>query len=250
MAGFIAFQGPETAAVRCQHFIAQDNAAIFIQTELELGVGNDDASAEGVIRAFLIQSKGIIPDLLRVLLPVAGKCLFQDLYRLLEADVLVMIADFRLGAGRIDGFRQLIAFFQARGKFDPAYSAVLLIAGPAAAGDISPDDALNGDHPQFSAEHAAAVKTLLTEELGHIVDIHTDHMVGKDIAGQIEPESGHLGQDLSLVDDLILQDDIKSGDAVGGDHDQVFACIIDLTYFTFFYGTVFFHGTSFLLPEI
>ena len=51
VAGFIAFQGPETAAVRSQHFIAQDNAAIFIQTELELGVGNDDASAEGVIRA-------------------------------------------------------------------------------------------------------------------------------------------------------------------------------------------------------
>ena len=106
-----------------------------------------------------------------------------------------MIADFRLGAGRIDGFRQLIAFFQARRQLDPAYSAVLLIAGPAAAGDVAADDALNRKHGQLFAHHAVAVKAVLTEKLGHIGDVRADHVVGEDILCVIEPEPGHLGQD-------------------------------------------------------
>ena len=83
-----------------------------------------------------------------------------------------MVADLRLGGGGINRLRQLIRLPQSFRQLDAAHSAVLLIAGPAAAGDISPHYTLHGQHLQFTAHHAVAVKTLLPEKLRHILYIH------------------------------------------------------------------------------
>ena len=45
MTGLIAVCRPETGAVRGKHFITKDNIPIFIQTELKLGISNDDTFA-------------------------------------------------------------------------------------------------------------------------------------------------------------------------------------------------------------
>jgi len=54
-------------------------------------------------------------------------------------------------------------------------------------------------------------------------------VVGDDVAGQLEPEQRHLGEDLALVRDLGRQDHVVDGDPIGGDHDQLVAVLIDLT---------------------
>ena len=51
--GLIAFCRPEAAAVGSEHLITQDNIALFVEAELELGVGDDDAAAQRVVRALL-----------------------------------------------------------------------------------------------------------------------------------------------------------------------------------------------------
>ena len=70
-------------------------------------------------------------------------------------------------------------------------------------------------------------------------DIET--MVGQDILGHVEPESGHLSQDGSLLCHIILQNNVETTDTVGGNHDQAVAVVIDLAYFSFF---DWFHNVS------
>ena len=45
-------------------------------------------------------------------------------------------------------------------------------------------------------------------------------VIGDNVAGLVEPEGGHPVEDGALVRDGRGQDDIKGGDAVGGDHQQ------------------------------
>ena len=241
VAGLVTFGGPETAAVGSQHLVAQNDIALFVEAELELGVGDDDAAGPCVLSALFIEGDGAVAELLGILLSLSGELLFQNLYALLEADVLVMIADLGLGAGSVDGLRELIAFPEAFGELDAADGAVLFVALPAAAGDVAADDALDGKHVELFAHHAVAVKAVLTEKLGHIGDIRADHVVGQDIPGVIEPESGHLGQDGALLCNLVLQDHVKSGDAVGRNHDQAVADIVYFADLAFLDGGVFFH---------
>lgn len=110
-----------------------------------------------------------------------------------------MVAQFGFGAGGEEGLRQLLAFFQPFGHLDAADGAVFLVGFPAAAGDVAPDDAFHRDHVQFPAFHALAGEFRSPEEFGHIRRIHTDHVVGDDVFGIVEPEFGHLGQDGPFV---------------------------------------------------
>ena len=137
VAGLVTFGGPEAAAVGSQHLVAQDNIALLVKTEFELGVGDDDASGPCILSALLVEGDGAVAELLGILLSLSGKLLLQNFDALLEADILVVIADLGLGAGGIDGLRELVAFLQTLGKLNAADRAVLLVALPAAAGDIA-----------------------------------------------------------------------------------------------------------------
>ena len=64
-----------------------------------------------------------------------------------------MVANLRLGGGGIDRLGQLIGLLKSLGQPDTAYCAVLLIGGPAGTGDVSPDYALQRQHPEFPAQH-------------------------------------------------------------------------------------------------
>ncbi len=68
----------------------------------------------------------------------------------------------------------------------------------------------------------------------HLVYIGGDHVVWQDVFGEIEPELGHLGQDLALVSYGVVEDHIKAADAVGGYHDQAVTIVIDFAYLSFF----------------
>ena len=87
MAGLIALQRPEAAGIGGEHLIAQHHVAVLIQTKLELGVSNDDAAAQGIRGALLVQGNGVVPQLGGVVLAMAGELLFQHLNALFVADV-------------------------------------------------------------------------------------------------------------------------------------------------------------------
>ena len=81
----------------------------------------------------------------------------------------------------------------------------------------------------------------LKAEFPHILHIHGDHVIRHDILRIVKPEAGHLGQHRSFFCDLVLQNNVKGGDAVCRHHDQRVADIIDLSDFSFFKRLVFLH---------
>ena len=87
VAGLITFEGPEAAAVGCEHLVAEHYFAVLVEAELELGIRDDDASCERVVRALLVERDGAVADGLCVFLAVAGECFLEDLDALLKADV-------------------------------------------------------------------------------------------------------------------------------------------------------------------
>ena len=110
MTCFISFKRPETGAVGSKHFITDDNVSVLVKTELKLGVRNDDAFGQCVIRTFLIKGDGAVTKLGCIFLTFAGINLFQYFNGFLVRDVLVMVTDFGLGGRRIDGLGQLVGF--------------------------------------------------------------------------------------------------------------------------------------------
>ena len=56
---------------------------------------------------------------------------------LLKGNILVVITDLGFGGRCVDRFRQFIGFFQTFRQFDAADSTVLLVACPAASGDVA-----------------------------------------------------------------------------------------------------------------
>ena len=248
MARLVALQRPEAGGIRGEHLVAQHHVAILVQTKLELGVGNDDAAGQGVLSALLVQGDGVVPQLGGVLFAVAGELLFQHLNAALVGDVLVVVADLGLGGGGVDGLRQLLGLLQTLGQLDAAHLAGLLVAGPAAAGDVAAHDALDGQHGQLAAQHAVAVELGLPEELRHILHVHAQHMVGQQILGIVEPELAHLGEHGALFGHLVFQDDIKRRNAVGGNHDQAVAVVVNLADFSFFDGLECSHSQTLHFP--
>lgn len=248
MSGSVSFYRPEATGIRSQHFIGENDLAVLVQTELEFGVGNEDALRTGIIRALDIKCNGRIFDLLRVFLAVAGECLLQNVDALLVGNVLVVITDLCLRAGCVDRFREFITLPQALRKADAADGTVFLIACPAGAGDVSADDALNGDHGQLAAQHAASAEFLGAEEFRHVVYIDAEHVIWDDILGIVEPEAGHLRQNAPLVRDIVLQNDIECRDPVSGVHNQRIADVVNLAYLSFFDGTELLHVFLLLNP--
>ena len=99
-----------------------------------------------------------------------------------------MISDLCLGGRGIDGLGKLICLLQTFRKLDTAYGTVLLVAFPAASGNVSTNDALDGEHVQLLAHHAVAVKLRLSEKFRHILNISGYHMIGDHILRHIKPE--------------------------------------------------------------
>ncbi len=109
MARLISLERPEAAGVGCEHFVAEDDISVFVQTELELGIGDDDPAGERVIRALLVECDRAVAELLGVFDAVSGELLFQNVDALLKADIFIVVADFSLCARCVDRLRQFVA---------------------------------------------------------------------------------------------------------------------------------------------
>ena len=111
MSRLIAVCGPEAGAVRCEHLIAKDDITVFIQSEFEFGICDNDAAAQCVIRAFFVKSDGVVAEFLCVLFYFSGEVFFQVSDALLIGNVFVMLADLCFCGWSVDGLRQFVGFF-------------------------------------------------------------------------------------------------------------------------------------------
>src|SRR5205823_7151367 len=70
----------------------------------------------------------------------------------LKGNIFVMTSG-GLGGGSEDGFRKLVRFAQSFRQCDTTNAAAGLVFLPGGAGNISPDDALDGDHVGTRHQH-------------------------------------------------------------------------------------------------
>ena len=110
MANFVAFYRPETGAVRGEHFIANNDAAVLIQTKLKFGISNDDSVSVRIIRTFFVKSDGAVTKLCGILCALAREVFLQVVNALLVGDVFVVVTNFRLGGRSVDRLRQFLRF--------------------------------------------------------------------------------------------------------------------------------------------
>lgn len=116
-----------------------------------------------------------------------------------------------------------MALLEAILELDAVNDTGALVLCPSAAGDVSANDCLDGQHLCALYEHGAALDLVLYgvqalfELRGEVVIVGGDD-VGLDEGGgeQTEPEGGEGVQELALVGDAILEDDVEGRDAVGG----------------------------------
>ena len=54
-------------------------------------------------------------------------------------------------------------------------------------------------------------------------------MIGHDVLSKVEPEFGKLGQNSAFFLDIIFQDNVESGNSIGGYHNDA---ITDIIHFT------------------
>lgn len=66
-------------------------------------------------------------------------------------------------------------------------------------------------------------------------------MIGDDVPREVEPEAAHLREHGAFAADVVLEDNVEDADAVGGDHDEILAEVVDLADFSFFYGAELLH---------
>ena len=223
LALLVAGGRPETAGVGREALVDQRNLAID-DTELELGVGDDDASSRGILGSGLVNLEGQVANL-------RGDVLAHDLAATLERNVLVVVADLGLRGRREQRLGKLGSLRQALGQLNAADGAVLVIGLLARTGQIAADDALDRNRLGLLDQHGAAceVVTILGKLLGEIRRVDGNEVVGNDVGKLIEPECRDAVEHLSLKRNLVGENKVERRNAVGGDHQQVFTGIVDIT---------------------
>ena len=142
-----------------------------------------------------------------------------------------MITDLGLRGRREQRLGKLGGLGQTLGQLDAADGAVLVVGLLARTGQIAADDALDRNRLGLLNQHGAAseVVTILGKLLGEIRRVDGDEVIGNDVGKLIEPECRDAVEHLSLKRNLVGENKVERRNAVGGDHQQVFAGIVDIT---------------------
>ena len=111
MSCLVALCRPETGAVRSQHLITKNDVAILIQTELKLGICDNDTFFQCVLRTFFVKCNRVFTQLICILFSLAREVFFQMIYALLIGDVFIMIANLCLSGRCVDRLRQFVRLF-------------------------------------------------------------------------------------------------------------------------------------------
>ena len=142
-----------------------------------------------------------------------------------------MVADRGLRGRREQRLGKLGGLGQTLGQLNAADGTVLVIGLLARTGQIAADDALDRNRLGLLDQHGAAceVVTILGKLLGEIRRVDGNEVVGNDVGKLIEPECRDAVEHLSLKRNLVGKNEVERRNAVGGDHQQVFTGIVDIT---------------------
>ena len=220
----VAFDRPVARGVGGQHLVHQGQGAVFVEAELELGVGNDDALGQR-------KSGGGLVNLDTDFFDLRGQFGANDLLDLRVADVFVMLAGLGLGGGREDRLGQLAGVFQAGGQRHAADRLRGLVFLPAAAGQVAAHHGLDRNRLEPLDQHRAAYHLRQLGRCDHALGRLASQVVGADVAELAEPEQRHLREQRAFAGDRLTQNHIKSAEPVAGDHQQaVFADGVVVAY--------------------
>ena len=166
---------------------------LVILSKFELGIGNDDASSQRVLRRTLVNSHGNIPHLLREL--------FADhpLHRF-EADVFVVIS--RIGFGRRgeQSPRKPGCLLESRRQFDAAQLPGLLVVAPAGTDEVAAHDCLDGQWLKPSRDDRTLLERLQHCILGDYgIQCAIRKVIRNEVLHHLEPEIRDLCQYLPLA---------------------------------------------------
>lgn len=188
-AGLVFIGGPESGGVGGEHFVDEDGIGGFIvgriqrQTPFEFGIGEEDVALGGVVACVGVDGDGEVAEF-------GHEFGAGDLAGLLEADVFI-VACFGFGGGGEDGGGEFFALFQTGGEFDSAYGLGLLIFFPAGAGEVTADDAFDGNDAGFFADHDAALEggALIGGQAGDVVGVGGEKVMFDAGGETVEPEA-------------------------------------------------------------
>ncbi len=166
-------------------FVGQHDAAIFVQAQLVLGVGQDQAPLGRHGLAAREQPERIVPDLLPLL--GAEQTALQDL---VGRERRVVIAGVGLGGGGDDWLGQLLVGPHAVLEARAIHLAPTLV--------VEGQDGGAGRARQITAHHDLHRQDGQPPGQQHVGVGIRDHMVGADVGGRFEPVSRRLGQHLAL----------------------------------------------------
>lgn len=124
LANLVLVCGPEARAVGGEHLVDEHDLARLVETELEFGVGDDDAALFGVLPGLNIESASysqllayiethLLVDQQASLLNPASNALAHNLNSLVAGDVLVVLALLGLSGRRPDGLLKPLRLLEA-----------------------------------------------------------------------------------------------------------------------------------------
>ena len=142
-----------------------------------------------------------------------------------------MVTDLGLRGGREQRLRELGRLRQALGQLNTTDGAVLVVGLLARASQIAADDALDRNRLRLLDQHGATseIVTVLSKLLGEIRRVDGNEMVRNNVGKLIKPECRDAVEHLSLKRNLVGENKVERRNAVGGDHQQVFTGIVDIT---------------------
>ena len=143
-----------------------------------------------------------------------------------------MVAELGLGGRGEDRLGELGGLGETLGQLDAADGAVLVVGLLAGAREVAAHDALDGHGLGLLHEHGAAgeivrVGRILLGEGRHVTG---DHVVGDEVGKALEPERGDARENLALVGDLVGKNEVVGADAVGRNHEQAVAAVVDVAH--------------------
>ena len=184
---------------------------MFIQSEFEFGVANNNAALLGVSRRFGVEGNGFVAHLRR-------QFSTDNAFAFGKRNVFIVVAHRRFGRWGKQHFRQPLCFLQPSGQGNAAHGAGFLVVFPAAAGQIAAHNRFHFHRRELFHHHRAcrqSVRLLGRQYIGHII---AGEMVGHHMRKLIKPEIGNLGENFALARNRVVQNHIKGRQPVGGHH--------------------------------
>ena len=193
-----------------------------IEAELKLGIRQEDSNFCGVFAGGTVQGEAPVPGL--------EKKILSQLFFRLGIGHGKIVARLGLCGGSKEGLGKRIGLAEAAGQRSAPSGTFLPVLLPSAARQVTANDTL---HRQGLGGDAAGQPTCVFFG-GRNPEWHVEpeNVVGMGGGEGFEPEFGDGGQEDSLAGDGVGEDDIKSGNTVGGHKPDFVPPAVDIADFS------------------